>query len=82
MIIKILHDLLRGHRAIARKVVRLAFLELVDDRSGDLFGNVVKLLLHRISAVVSGTPFNDFDTRIRNQLQGIARLQANILPRR
>ena len=45
-------DLLRGHGAIADKVVRLRFFGLVYDRPRYFFRDVVKLSLHRIGTVV------------------------------
>ena len=79
MFIDILRDLLRGHRAVADEVIRLAALELIDYWSCNLFRYFVKFLFHCVSAVVSRASLDHFNLRVRDELQEITSFETDIL---
>src|SRR5580704_430744 len=72
-------DLMPRHRAIARVEVRPARLNALHDRLADLHGDVAKLALDPVGAIVAGTALDRLHRRTGNQLQHVAGLESDVL---
>ena len=67
LVLQALCNLLGGHRTVADKVRGVTLLHLSNDRPCDLPGDIVKLFLDGISAIVSGAALERFDLCVRRQ---------------
>src|SRR5690606_3455427 len=72
-------DLVARHRAVARVIAGLPCLDSLNDGPADFHRSGPKLLLDGVRAVVTGAPLDDFDRGVRNELEHVARLQADVL---
>src|SRR5690348_9214872 len=72
-------DLLAGHRAIARVVLRAGGLDALDHGAADLHRGCTEFLLYAVGAVVSGAALDRIDGGVGHEAQQIARFQADVL---
>ncbi len=64
LILQLLCNLLRCHRAVTDKMRGVRLLHFAHDRPWNFFGNGVEFFLDSVSAIGSGAAFDRFDLRI------------------
>src|ERR1700683_417553 len=76
---KLAFNLMRGHWAVARIVVRMSLLDLLLHWQADPDRGRALLLLDRVGAVVPRAARDYIERRTGHEVQNVARLQAHVL---